>query len=305
MKRPSGSSQLPTIESLEKIRQPVKDGGVCIYCGWNGGADGLRSEHIIPYSLGGSVELLGASCTECEGKINPVEAYLANSVFKDFRVHLGLQSRSGHPSTLTTTALTRLGPQKVDLAPKDHPYFLNMPTWRPAGYRRGAAIEEPFGLSRRFTYWSIPKNIRQTLNLSDGEYGEIADTSEPIDIQRFARGLTKIAYCDAVRAHGLKGFRPLLSPDIILGKYPHVAFFVGSEPSEPPPPDPPHAQHMVQHHTVRFRNQTLLSATIRLFGDSGTKEHGTPLYHVIYGAPGPRKSIPMRRVPRLPRQILL
>ena len=34
----------------------------CIYCG---ATDGLTTEHIIPYSLGGRFELPEASCNEC------------------------------------------------------------------------------------------------------------------------------------------------------------------------------------------------------------------------------------------------
>jgi hypothetical protein len=32
------------------LYEPV---GVCMYCGSNGGKEGLRKEHIVPYSLGG------------------------------------------------------------------------------------------------------------------------------------------------------------------------------------------------------------------------------------------------------------
>jgi len=80
-------------ENVQGKKLPVKNGGVCIYCGSDGGADGLGSEHIIPFSLGGNTELLNASCRACEGITSYLDGYLANAVFGDFRVHMDLQSR--------------------------------------------------------------------------------------------------------------------------------------------------------------------------------------------------------------------
>jgi len=36
--------------------------GRCIFCGSDGGADGLRREHIMPKSLGGQAAIQKASC---------------------------------------------------------------------------------------------------------------------------------------------------------------------------------------------------------------------------------------------------
>jgi 5-methylcytosine-specific restriction endonuclease McrA len=47
-------------ENVAGKKQPVKGGGICIYCGWDGGTDGLHDEHVVPYSLGGNTELLKA-----------------------------------------------------------------------------------------------------------------------------------------------------------------------------------------------------------------------------------------------------
>lgn len=54
--------------------------GECIYCGSDGGADGLRSEHVIPFSLGGNTELLVASCRKCEGVTSYLDGYLARAI---------------------------------------------------------------------------------------------------------------------------------------------------------------------------------------------------------------------------------
>jgi hypothetical protein len=291
------------VERLKSKKEPVKGGGVCIYCGWDGGDDGLRSEHIVPYSLAGTVELEKASCSRCERVTSYIDGYLANRVFGHFRVHVGLPSRGGHPTTLSATIEQDGDVRTVDLAAKDHPYFLNMPIWRSPGLMLGAQMSDGFIGADFHKYWYLPDSIRDTLGMNDGEIARVIDTSPPINVGTFCRGLAKIAYCDAVRRYGLDGFRPLALPDIILGKCPNIAYFVGSDRRDPPPPDA--EPHRVTGGTITYRRLKLLISTIRLFASSGADNKGMPLYTVIVGAEGPRKVVPKQPLPLLPRSILL
>jgi len=151
-------------ESVEGKKEKVKGGGVCIYCGRDGNEYKLSSEHTMPYALGGSTELLGASCDICAGELSYVDGYLAHSVFNHFRVHLGLQTRSGHPDILPATIGLPEGQRSVDLSPTEHPYFLNMPMWDPPGIiRTGGKISDGFNNYRTDVFWHVPQNIRQTL----------------------------------------------------------------------------------------------------------------------------------------------
>jgi hypothetical protein len=295
------------IERLANKKERVKGGGVCIYCGWDGGEGGLRSEHIFPFSLGGNVELLNASCSECERVTSYLEGYLANAIFGHFRVHSDLQSRRGHKSTLSATIEFHGGERRViDLATKDHPYFLNMPVWRLPGLMVGAQIDEGFIGANIHKYWYVPPSIRETIGMADDEIAKIVDTAAAPNFSTFSRAIAKIAYCDTVRKFGLDGFRPLVLPDIILGKYANIAYFVGSENrAYPLPPNPPGQQHSAAGGTITYRRQKLLSVNLRLFADSGTKEHGMPLYTVIVGAEGRRKITPKQLSPRPPRIISL
>ena len=293
------------VEAFKNKKEQVKGGGVCIYCGWDGGEDSLRSEHIVPYSLAGNVELLGASCRRCEKITSYLDGYLANAIYGHFRVHVDLQSRSGHPPILSATVQREDRETDIEFAPKDHPYFLNMPIWQPPGVMRGAQMSEEFGSIDKHVYWYLPDNIRETIGLGDGEIARIVDKSREPNIATFSRALAKIAYCDAVRRHGLDGFRPLATPDIILGKYKNIAYFIGSERRVPLPPYPRGFPHSVTSGTMTYGRLKLLTSTIRLFGDSGTKEHGMPFYIVVYGAEGHHKVTPKRPLPELPRQILL
>jgi hypothetical protein len=292
------------VEDVAGKKIHVKGGGVCIYCGWHGDGD-LRDEHTVPYSLGGNTELLAASCSDCEAITSYLDGYLANAIFGHLRVHIGLQSRGGHPKTLPAVVELAEGERAIDLATPDHPYFLNMPIWRPPGVMIGQPISEAFGPPGRFTYWYVPPTIRQTIGLKDGEIARLIDTSRPHNLTSFARALAKIAYCNAVMRYGLDGFRPLVLPDIILGKYPNVAYFVGSDPTQPGPPYPRGQQHSVGLGDLTYKRLRLLTASIRLFGDSGAGDKGMPFYTVIVGAEGRRRVFPRPRLPKLPRKLLV
>jgi hypothetical protein len=230
---------------------------------------------------------------------------MANAIFGHLRVHIGLQSRSGHPVSLPTTIEIADGKRAVDLATENHPYFLKMPIWRPPGFMIGKQISDGFGDAGRFTYWYVPPNLRDVIGLRDGDVTRIIDTSRSHNLSAFARGLARIGYCNAVMKYGLDGFRPLATPDIILGTYPDIAYFVGSDPTPPSPPYPRGVQHSVALGSIIYSDTKFLTATIRLFGDSGANDRGMPLYTVIYGSEGRHRVTPRKRAPRLPRKILM
>jgi len=118
-------------------------------------------------------------------------------------------------------------------------------------------------------------------------------------------GLMKIAYCNAVMKYGLDGFRPLATRDIILGRYPNIAVFVGSDLNTPPPPYPRGRQHSVSLGSITYTHTRFLTATIRLFGDSGAGDKGMPFYTVIYGSEVKHRVVERERMPRPARKILL
>jgi hypothetical protein len=105
--------------------------------------------------------------------------------------------------------------------------------------------------------------------------------------------------------YGLDGFRPLITPNIILGRYPNIAYFVGSDPTAPSPPYQRGMQHSVMLGSITYTHTKFLTATIRLFGDSGANGQGMPFYTVIYGSEGTHRVVPKPRQLKLPRRILL
>ena len=211
--------------------------GQCIYCGSDGGTDGLRSEHIMPYSLGGNTEILEASCTRCEGKTSYLDGYLARAVFYNLRVHAGVQSRSGYLPVLP--AEVALGGEKttLQLPAKDHPYFLHMPVWKLPGILMGEQPSDDYGSAKSHVFYYIPPTMRETLGLKHGEVAEIRDATKMPNLKTFARALAKIAYCHAVMKFGLNDFHRFNEiPQLIFGNYLHAPYFVGCESFDPPPP---------------------------------------------------------------------
>jgi HNH endonuclease len=135
------------MEKAENIQGKKYSGyGVCIYCGSDGGSEGLRDEHIIPYSLGGNAEIENASCRGCERKLTPVDAHMARSVYGQFRIHANIQTRNpkDRPGVLPAHFVVRGEEISRELPIKDHPYALALPVWGEPGFMRSARVEEDF-----------------------------------------------------------------------------------------------------------------------------------------------------------------
>jgi hypothetical protein len=263
--------------------------GECIYCGARGSETELTDEHIVPYSLGGNVQLLQASCKPCARITGALEGYVGRKVLWDFRVHAKIPTRrpAERPDVLPARISVGTGEaQTLELPIADHPYFMPMPVWGMPGLLAGTPPRDKFAEENRVhLYWYIPPTLRGTLNLADGELAQIHPPDVQVDNHRFARAIAKIAYCQAVSHWGVKGFRRLAMPDLILGKYPLVSHFVGCELKDPPPPMDRKAVHMVDLRVVTIEHLRLIVGSVRLFANSGTKNHGTPIYRVIVGAP--------------------
>jgi len=269
--------------------------GRCIYCGSDGGADGLRDEHVVPFSLGGNTLIEKASCRSCERAINPVDTHLARSVYGQFRIHANVQTRNPKDRPPTLPANFDIGGEDrtVHLPVSDHPFALALPIWDLPGILRCSPIGEPFPETLWHIYSWTPPNLRETLGVPEGEDFRIWQEGR-VNPALFARGIAKIAYCHAVIKFGLSGFRRLVMPDLILGKFSAVSHFVGVEKSDPPPPFSANALHAINFLELTprpdYNNENrrwikLHLAGIRLFANSGHKQNGMPIYHVIVGAP--------------------
>jgi hypothetical protein len=255
--------------------------GRCIYCGSDGGADGLRDEHIMPYCLGGNAIIREASCKLCEVITSYLDGYLGRKVFYELRLHSGIQTRNPKNRPTHLNAMLQVaGELEVRSFPaKEQPYAVALPIWDVPGVLVGRAptVEFP-GEGKHFFYY-VPDSL--SAELPQGQFLVNAASNTTT----FARAIMKIAYGQTVAELGVDGFRRLVSPQIILGQYPYVSHFLGCKLDQPPPPLTRNQMHMVQRSIISFGRLRLLMRSVRLFGSSGTKEHGFSVYHAIVGAP--------------------
>lgn len=253
-------------QDIQDMRYPGY--GRCIYCGSDGGSDGLRDEHIIPFSLGCNTYIEKASCRECERKINPVDTHLGRSVFGQHRIHAGVQTRNPkeRPAILPANFTVRGESISLDLPIKDHPYALALPVWGDAGFFRSVPIDDPFPEVFFHMYDWTPPNLRQTLSILDDD-SYVIWASGRVNAPLFARGIAKIAYCHAIVQYGLDGFRRSVLPDLILGKFPAVSYFVGGPTNNPQKKFVTKALHAIRFFDLVGNNSQLklLIVSVRLF----------------------------------------
>jgi hypothetical protein len=277
-----------TMETERIERKEYPSFGECIYCGAKAGDVELTDEHIIPFSLGGNAVILDASCKPCAKETGRIEQVIGRNALWEMRSHIGEQTRrpSERPKTLKFKASVNSGPLiEYEAAIDSAPIFTPMPVMGVPGIYAGDQPSLTFRYYQAHVFHWIPPDIRTLIGARDGDTIEIPYPSFDFDSSKFARAVAKFAYCQALTKYGLGGFRRLHTPALILGKYPYVPYFVGSTREDPPPPGPETVKHAIQLHETYIGRLTLLTASVRLYANSGTKEHGPPIYDVVYGAP--------------------
>lgn len=277
--------------NMQGMRYPSP--GRCIYCGCT---SDLRDEHIMPLGLGGTAYIDDASCSDCEKITSYLDGFIASKVFGPMRVHAGMQSprsrrrKEKRPTHLPVEYEIAGKPEIRVLPLKDHPHHIVVPIWEWPGITQAIQPSGNFGQLKGALYWIIPESFHAAIGMRAGEQATVNFRgSRIVNVHTFARGLAKIGYCHAVAQYGLDGFRHLVLPDLILGKYPHIPYFVGSVPGDPPPPIDPSLRHSLSMDRFTLGRLKLLMVTIRLFANSGTDQKGMPIYKVVVGVP-PLKS---------------
>jgi hypothetical protein len=266
--------------------------GECIYCGRKADEVELTDEHIVPYSLGGNWVIREASCKPCAAETSKVEAELGRKVLMDFRTHANVQTRrpKERPTELKFEYSIASGPAQTKTVPvADHPYFTPLPVWGMPGLLQGKTPTAQFEHHKAHVFYWLPPNIRETIGLSDGDIAEIPFPEFRINHEYCARAIAKIAYCQTIAQFGLHGFRHLAVPDLILGRYPYIPYWVGCKIDDPPPPADRKVVHVLQVGKETVNGISLVVTTVRLFANSGVEGHGPPIYEVVVGAPPLRK----------------
>ncbi len=264
--------------------------GECLYCGAHAGDVELTDEHIVPFSLGGNAVILDGSCKTCAKETTKIENEVGRKVWWDFRTNIGEQTRRPKERPKVgpfTVSINSAAPEVMTVPIPDRPFFTPMPVWGMPGLLTAGQPSANFQEYKAHVFYWVPPNIREILDLRHGDVAELPFPNFRIDHEKFARAIAKIAYCQTVAHYGLHGFRRLVLPDIILGRYSQVPYFVGCPLVNPEPPADPKVKHIVQLSVVDRGHLKLLLGKVRLFANSGTTEHGSPTYYVVCGAPLP------------------
>ena len=182
---------------IEEAQGKIDPGyGVCIYCGSDGGTDGLRDEHVVTFSLIGNCVIRNASCVSCQNKINQADTYLSKSAFYHLRLHINAQTRNpkDRPDTIKTKVSIDTSESLVDFPRTQSPFSRPSPLGGARYIAGGKSIYAPFPAIYVNVYHYVPDNMRGVLGIgNDTDYSVWA--TQKINPYLFARAVAKIAYC--------------------------------------------------------------------------------------------------------------
>jgi hypothetical protein len=202
--------------------------GKCIYCL---GLQALQTEHIVPYSLGGSMLLPKASCGDCGKVTSAFEGRVAGGMFKAFRAKINAPTRSkvGHPTEFPTTFfdLTTVSTQRKLLSIGEIPGFLQVMY---IDHEAGLVSKKPTSPIVHVEFGWVSNSAVSDSKDRDFQKSVHCD----LNIEAFVRMLAKIGHAYVWAELGGEGWEPLLVPLIISakGKWEN---FIGKSPVSIPP----------------------------------------------------------------------
>lgn len=262
--------------SLYRRHGPVRE---CIYC--RSTAQPLTSEHIIPYSLGGVIELTSASCESCARETTRIEAYMARTLWGNARMRANFPTRrrNDRPKSI---ALYVNGSRQIDVPIASYPAIAPM-IWLP----------EPGILVERRADETLDMKVRAFLaqGATTSDLGVQSFESEvALDYIKYVRFLAKIAHGFAVLYLGVDGFEHTLPQLILMNTDARFFDYVGGDIALHPPGDPPSdARHTMYPSSVSAPDGTKwICLNLRLFDGwsyASPQEgaYGTPHYKILAG----------------------
>ena len=213
----------------KKIYSPV---GHCIYCG---NTTGLTVEHVIPYGLGGRIELPESSCHECSKLTSAFEHTCLRTMYGPLRLLYDLPSRrrKKRPKTLPLKVKRTAKDQwsYIEVEQEKYPFlilfpYFSMPKILSKGVDlacKGAATNRFWirGASPRYIF----KDLLEQLVHELGVYSIMPEGKA--QVSECCQMLAKIGHSFAVAELGVDSFRPFLIPHIIRSELSDCDKFIG------------------------------------------------------------------------------
>lgn len=211
----------------KKVYSPV---GRCIYCG---STDKLTVEHIIPFGLGGRLELPDSSCHSCCKITSAFEHTCLRTMYGPLRLLYDLPSRrkKTRPPVL---------PIKVKRTPNDdwtylnvdqerYPFLVLFPQFPMPNLLTGNS--ECHG-AKTANFWIrgaspsyVFKDLLQQLTIQLGVYAIMPEAKA--HVAEFCQMLAKIAYSFAVGELGFGTFAPFMLSHILYKELDDTDNFIG------------------------------------------------------------------------------
>ncbi len=262
--------------------------GKCIYCGASGCE--LFDEHIIPYSLNGTLVLAQASCADCADVTKRFEQKVARSMYGVLRIKRDFRTRrkKERPHAGEVPFINATGERRISLLPmSDVPTVYGVLDLPEPGIISGAPRSE----SNPEVQIHLRGDVAEISKALSSYPSDAIELSAEVDWGAFSRLLAKIAHSYLVAVVGEVGYEPLL-PDLILGKSRHLAHLVGGV-SEPVEPEAAGADLAVAWRHIR--DEPYLTVYIQLLGRGRT-----PIYQVVAAKVEDVRAVESSRGYRLP-----
>lgn len=252
--------------------------GVCIYCG---NTSNLSDEHIIPFGLGGRMELPKSSCKLCSDKTSLFEMTCLRTMYGPLRQLYALPSRrkKKQPKKLPLKVKYKSTDNwtEVLVDQVDYPFLITFPkfsmpnliTGEETPDRKGAATNRLW--IRGASAYEVFFDHLQRLTLELQVHSIMPESKA--HMEEFCQMLAKIGYSYAVAELGYGKFKPLLLSHIVDKELSNCANFIGSLDRDEAPSKNIHELSIYEDNQrnyiiVRMRFLAIL---------------GTPTYHVVVG----------------------
>ena len=252
--------------------------GRCIYCS---GSKDLTDEHVIPYGLGGRIELPRSSCRKCSEVTSAFEHTCLRTMYGPLRLLYELPSRRKKERPRLLRLKVKHFPAAdwsyTDVEQEKYPFlvlfpYFSLPTElsdESEPESRGATTKRLWirGASPSFNF----KELLERLTIELGVYEVMPEATTRV--REFCQMLAKIGHSFAVGELGLDAFRPFLLPHIIGQDLDDRHRFIGSLPE-----DEVASNSLHELSITNTRLHDLVVVRIRLLA-----KLGTPTYFVVVG----------------------
>lgn len=246
--------------------------GFCIYCGSN---KQLSREHVVPYTLGGTLTITEGSCESCRKKTHAFETDVLTGPMRMVRYIQNLPSSTKHRSVPKTVELfIKLGDdteQRIELPIAKAPILLAFYEFGEPKYldpSRGANLET--GGVVNGSYGQDPNQVLLELSAKG-----MTIAGPPMRPVAFARMIAKIAFCFAfVQGHISKLDNPGELIKAFMEEPDSIGRFVGSI----PPPFTKYEGVGIRFAIKVLESERIAYAEVQLFAASGA-----PTYVVVLG----------------------